>query len=334
MSTDSVDIKRIQLANKMNFYLMAKDYPSLAGDKAPLAAVTIKGCNSHGILYSCSKCGWNHCVSCGSSEVSNSIKGVSGWMGLCKKCMPQIPEESSDDGPLKQLSTLRLDPSSAEYKYVVSLIHTSIAMGNAFYAQAPFATHGIPVKMHCRFKIVEIVRHTSEGMIKRFALTSAAMQELRVERYYDHGLSPMEEYPIFVGCCRTESYNIAQRGFCPFYTESHAFKEGVVFGSKYFQFAMTQANQGSASLRTFNESTRARRYVCIARALTGRLEQINVATDRKVSAGADTGCDSEEPCSWVRAYFDTDRLKLEYIVVYELVDGPECDVEVVWGKAV
>ena len=331
MSDDDA-IKRVQLANKMNLYLMAKGYPSLAGHEAPLTAVTNKGCNSHGILYSCSKCGWNHCMECGSSEVVNSTKGVSGWLGLCKKCLVQM--EIQVDAPPNQLSTLRLDPSSAEYQYVVSLIGASIATGGAFYAQAPFATHGMPVQMHHKLGIVEIVRHTSEAKIKRFAETSAAMQALRVARFYDHGLPPMEEYPVFVGCCRNESYKIALRGgFCPFYTESHAHKEGVVFGSKYFQFAMTQADQGHASMSMANPATHNRRYVCIARALTGRLEQIDMANDRRVSAAADTGCDTEQPWGWVRAYFDKNRLKLEYVVVYDLVGGPECDLEVVWGAA-
>ena len=155
MSDDDA-IKRVQLANKMNLYLMAKGYPSLAGHEAPLTAVTNKGCNSHGILYSCSKCGWNHCMECGSSEVVNSTKGVSGWLGLCKKCLVQM--EIQVDAPPNQLSTLRLDPSSAEYQYVVSLIGASIATGGAFYAQAPFATHGMPVQMHHKLGIVEITR--------------------------------------------------------------------------------------------------------------------------------------------------------------------------------
>ena len=118
------------------------------------------------------------------------------------------------------------------------------------------------------------------------------------------------------------------RGFCPFYTETHDGDAGVIFGSKFFQYAMGQSDRGAASLRiTHPTITPARRYVCIARALTGRLEQVDKA-DRRVSPAADSGGDAE---GWVRAYYDASQIKLEYVLVYDVM-GQGCgDVAAEWG---
>ena len=322
----SSDLARIQIASYVNAFMCQKGYPDLVGHKAPLIAVASKECRTHGIMYSCSKCGWNHCTECKSSEVVNGVNGVSGWMGRCSRCVLPPP---TADGPAHQLGTCRLEASSAEYKAVVQSIRGSITMGNAFYSQAPFSAHGIPVRMHHGIQIHEIVRHSSEYAANRFAKSSAEMHELRAARFYDHGLSPIEEYPIFIGCCRDEANRVAVRGFCPFYNETHDGAEGVIFGSRFFQYSMAQSDRGAASLRlTHPTITPTRRYVCIARALTGRLEPMDKA-DRRVSASADSGGDAE---GWVRGYFDPSQLKLEYVVVYDLVapvDGSEIVVE--WG---
>jgi hypothetical protein len=347
---DAHNAIRVHTAEALNRFFRAKGYPDLAGTKAPLAAVQTKGCSTHGIQYSCSKCGWNHCTWCGSSEVANAHNGVSGWAGLCHNCLASsaglsqgpapLSPTPQDDGPLADLGTGRLDPGSAEYAHISQSIRASLATGNAFYEHAPFQAHGLPIRMRCSIRIHEIVRHTSKHMVNRFAKAAAEMQELRVARQFDHGLPPMEEYPVFVGCCRDEARRIEMRGFCPSYAEAHGHAlDGVVFGSKYFQFAMTQADQGAAALRIRHPViTPIRRYVCVARALTGRLEQIDTATDRRVSAAADTGCDAEWPWGWVRAFFDVERLKLEYVVVYDLVAaggaGSQADdvIDVEWGS--
>jgi hypothetical protein len=318
------DADRIQIAARVNAYMQRKGYPDLAGPMAPPAAVVHKECRTHGIMYSCSKCGWNHCSECNSSEVVNGIGGVSGWTGRCSRCHVR---------PGPQLGTARLSrrSSSAEYGYLLQLIHRSLALGSALYASAPFQAHGIPVRMRCGLRIHDVVRHTSEGAVARFASAAAQMHELRAMRAWDHGLPPIEEYPIFVGCCRDEAARIALRGgFCPFYTGTHDGDEGVIFGSCYFQYAMAQADRGAASLRMVHPIiTPARRYVCIARALTGRLEQVDKA-DRRVSPAADSGGDAD---GWVRAYFDAAQLKLEYVVTYDVVDpaAAEADVVVEWG---
>jgi hypothetical protein len=317
------DLTRIQIASCVNAFMCQKGYPDLVGHRAPLITVTSKECRTHGILYSCSKCGWNHCTECNSSEVVNAVRGVSGWMGLCSGCVLPVV-----DGSVHQLGTCRLEVSSAEYNAVLQSIRSSMIMGNAFYSQAPFSAHGIPTHMHCGIRIHEIVRHSSEYAVSRFAKTCADMQELRVARFFDHGLAPTEEYPIFIGCCRDEAGRIAARGFCSFYTETHDGSEGVIFGSKFFQYSMAQSDRGAASLRiTHPTITPTRRYVCLARALTGRLEPMDKA-DRSVSASADSGGDAE---GWVRGYFDSDQLKLEYVVVYDLVTPTEDDIVVKWG---
>ena len=303
---DESDLRRIQIAAWVDNDMIRKGYPGLVGYKAPIATLSSPGCRTHGILYSCSKCGWNsNCSECNSSKV---VSGR-GWLGLCSLHLhPATPS------PI-------VEKNSPEYAYILQIIRNSLTTGNAFYAQAPFATHGIPISMNCGLKIHEIVRHSHSA--DRFAATASVMHSLRADRGWDHGLPPIEEYPIFVGCCRDEAGRIAVRGFCPFYTETHDGSEGVIFGSKFFQFAMAQADRGMASLRLIHPTiTPARRYVCIARALTGRLECGN-KTDRSVSADADTGGDD-----WVRAYYDSERLKSEYVVVYEY--GGD-DVDVKWG---
>jgi hypothetical protein len=317
MSADA-DFERERLASFVNAYLQKRGFPDLAGAKAPLAALVHKDCRTHGIMYSCSKCGWNHCAECNSSEVVNGVGGVSGWIGRCSRC---VRVEPPVDGP-------RLKSDSDEYGFVVQLMHTSIVMGNAFYSSAPFQAHGIPVQMHRGLKVHEIVRFSGEYANQRFAKLSAEMHELRAARSWDHGLPPIEEYPVFVGCCRDEASRIAMRGFCPFYTETHDGSEGVIYGSKFFQYSMAQSDRGTASLRIVHPTiTPSRRYVCIARALTGRLEQADKA-DRRVSPSADSGGDAE---GWVRAYFDAGQMKLEYVVVYDLVDPAAADVLVQWG---
>ena len=332
----SDDLARVQIASYVNAFMCQIGYPGLGGSKAPAVTVTSKECRTHGILYSCSKCGWNHCAECNSSEVVNSI---SGWTGRCSRCVkgsrslvepppPMRRPGAVVDGPVHQLGTSRLEVLSDEYEAVVQSIRNSIVTGNAFYSRAPFSAHGIPVFAHQGIKIHEIVRHSSEYNVNRFAKSSAEMHELRAARCYDHGLAPIEEYPIFIGCCRDEAGRIAIRGFCPFYTETHDGAEGVIFGSKFFQSSMAQSDRGAASLRiTHPTITRARRYVCIARALTGRLEQTNKA-DRRVSASADSAGDVE---GWVRGYFDASQLKLEYVVVYDLVADEASDVVIEWG---
>ena len=322
MSTDD-NALLTRIAATVDSFMHGRGYPNLVGEQAPRITLTSKECRTHGILYSCSKCGWNHCMVCMSSIVMNSTRGVSGWMGRCSGCAE--PQASVAVG----LSTGRVDVGSEEYNYVLRIIDTSVIASSAFYNLAPFSTHGIPAIINHGFRVHEIMRHTSEYAVRRFAKSVAEANELRAMRTWDHGLPPTEEYPIFIGCCRDEADRIGLRGFCPYYTETNDGPEGVIFGSKFFPYAMGQADRGAASLRLINpDITPPRRYVCIARALTGRLEELP-KTARSIRPSADTGGDLE---GWVRAYFDASQLKLEYIVTYSLVPlGEPAELDMVWG---